>query len=1064
LTSQQAEPPSPTKEDLRLSSRSWKPAVSLLFLVLSGLCFLFAGSLVYRQSFLTRGIPNDLPQPVAHAGPELGINVYLQELPEEEVGASLAQIHSLGIKVVKQPFYFHEDFDWAFADRLVAAATEQGLSLIPLLDGDPNSQFAPPADPAQFAAWTGEFARRYGQRIQYYIIWDEPNLTSHWGGQPVNANEYGALLSAAAAAIRAADSDAVIVAAPLAPTEETGPQNLSETLYLQELYEAGAADSFDVLAAKPYGFSTGPGDRQVSPAHLNFSRAIAMRETMEKYGDGNKALWAGNWGWNSLPNGWTGEPSIWGQVSEEEQAQWTVEAVERARREWPWMGLMFLENWQPNTYPGDPRWGFSIAGRPTADAIQTYLQSLNPGVAYPGFHLAQEKDPAQVYEGGWRFSTEYGADISQPEDGGEADRVTFTFWGTDAGLRVRRANFRARLYVNIDGEPANALPRDENGAALVLTSPDPAEDFLSIEPVAGGLEPGIHTMEIVAARGWDQWALNGFSIGYSPLGPRAGWPTAALIFSGLLLLFIGIYAAWRTDWGTVSGRLEAGYSTISDRGQIAITALAAILVALTGWLTWGEQLAGMYRRLGDGGQLALTAAAASIFYITPSFFLYFIALAALFLLIYLRPAWGLALVAFSFPFYVPQLTKPILAYRFSPVEVFTLVTFAAFALHWLTDWVSRQKHGASEQEQRFSWHAADYAVLIFTAVATLSLLFTERLDVATNEWRLVIVEPALFYLVLRLLVPKEKEMWVILDAYVLGGLVVALIGLWQYSTGQNLITAEGGLMRLRSIYGSPNNVALYLGRIIPLLVAMPLLGHSASQRRRWAYTLAILPVGLALLLTFSRGGLLLGVPAGLLVVFWIWQRSRGRSPWPWVIGFTLLALAGLFLANQIPQLSGRLNLSGATGVFRVNLWRSSLEMIRGHPLFGVGLDNFLYAYRGRYILDAAWQEPNLNHPHNILLDFTTRLGIFGLISGAWLIFTLARTLTRDLKSTPARWFPVAAGFSGSLAAMLVHGLVDHSFFLVDLAFSFYLMLGIAVWLDNLSIAPKIAGQSSHSMR
>ena len=169
------------------------------------------------------------------------------------------------------------------------------------------------------------------------------------------------------------------------------------------------------------------------------------------------------------------------------------------------------------------------------------------------------------------------------------------------------------------------------------------------------------------------------------------------------------------------------------------------------------------------------------------------------------------------------------------------------------------------------------------------------------------------------------------------------------------------------------------------------------------------------------------------------------------------------MASQVPQLSGRFDLSGTTGVFRVNLWHSSLEMIREHPLLGVGLDNFLYAYRGRYILDAAWQEPNLNHPHNIFLDFTTRLGVFGLITGAWLIFNLARTLNRDLKSVPSRWLPVTAGFSGGLAAMLVHGLVDHSFFLVDLAFSFYLMLGTAVWLDNLFIGPKIAGQSSDSM-
>ena len=134
-------------------------------------------------------------------------------------------------------------------------------------------------------------------------------------------------------------------------------------------------------------------------------------------------------------------------------------------------------------------------------------------------------------------------------------------------------------------------------------------------------------------------------------------------------------------------------------------------------------------------------------------------------------------------------------------------------------------------------------------------------------------------------------------------------------------------------------------------------------------------------------------------------------------------------------------------------------MIRENPLFGVGLDNFLYAYRGRYILDAAWQEPNLNHPHNIFLDFATRLGVLGLLAGAWMIWVLARTLKRVVGKVSNQWLPAAVGFSGALAAMLVHGLVDHSFFLVDLAFSFYIILGIAVWLDILPIAPKITGQS-----
>ena len=134
-------------------------------------------------------------------------------------------------------------------------------------------------------------------------------------------------------------------------------------------------------------------------------------------------------------------------------------------------------------------------------------------------------------------------------------------------------------------------------------------------------------------------------------------------------------------------------------------------------------------------------------------------------------------------------------------------------------------------------------------------------------------------------------------------------------------------------------------------------------------------------------------------------------------------------------------------------------MIREHPLFGVGLDNFLYAYRGRYILDAAWQEPDLNHPHNLFLDLGTRLGFFGLLAGLWLFGSAALTLWRVLKEVPAPWLPVAAGFAGSLAVMLLHGQVDHSFFLVDLAFSFYLLIGTAVWLDILPTAPKIIRQS-----
>jgi hypothetical protein len=202
----------------------------------------------------------------------------------------------------------------------------------------------------------------------------------------------------------------------------------------------------------------------------------------------------------------------------------------------------------------------------------------------------------------------------------------------------------------------------------------------------------------------------------------------------------------------------------------------------------------------DGGQLALTAAAASIFYVAPSFFVYLAALLVLLVLVYFRPVWGLALITFSAPFYVKP--KDMLGYRFSAVEIFLVVTLAAFVLAAVSKYLThlrQERLGRVDIRQMFQkLRGLEYAVLAFTLVGPVSLLFTERLDVATNEWRVVMVEPAVFYFLLRFGGLKERQWGVILDALVAGGLLVALIGLWQVAVGENLITAEAGLQRLTS--------------------------------------------------------------------------------------------------------------------------------------------------------------------------------------------------------------------------------------------------------------------------
>ena len=1030
--------------------------------ILAALLFALTAVSVWQSwQFQTRGIPASLPEPIPHGRARLGLNVALEQYDDAELSQALNEIAALGIPYLKQNFYFASTgtFDWAASDRLfTAVAAHPELTLIPLLNGDPATQFAPPSDKADFVNWAGTFAAHYGEQTDVYIIWDEPNLAAQWGNQPVNPAEYAALLTAVSHTIRAADTDAIIAAAPLAPTTETGPQNLADHLYLQRLYEAGAQEAFDLVMGKPYGFDTGPDDRRVDPAVLNFSRLILLREVVERNGAGHTAVWAGNWGWNSLPPDWIGDPSVWGQTDPATQAKYLVDGLQRAQTEWPWAGILFIEGWEAHVPADAPQRGFNIRYRHETLAQLTQAQRASQTYAFSGFHLAAPDNPYQTFMGDWEFSPQFGADASEVAEGDPPDKVTFEFWGTEAGLRVRRADFRARFYVTIDGQPANALPHDEHGAVLVLTAADPAEDYLSTEIVARNLPPGPHQMAITASRGWDQWALHGFSVQTRlPFAPY-GWGIFLLLSATMGSLLTAVFTARRVDWRKTG--IGTALSQFNDRAQLALTAVAAAVTALTGWLTWGD---GLLRRVGDLPQLTLVAASAATFYVTPWFWLYLLALLALFLLFFYRPPLALPLIAFSIPFYVPSVLKPIFQYQFSPVEIFTLTAVVALSASTFIRWMHRRATQPNQTTLPRWWQSVnkyDTAVFLFVLIATLSLFFTQRLDVATNEWRTVILGPALFYLLIRASRPTAQEMWFMLDGLILGGLLVALIGLWQYGTGNNLITAEAGLMRLRSIYGSPNNVALYLGRILPLLMAIFLLGRAMSQKRRWLYAITAIPVTLTILLTFSKGALLLGVPVALLMVFVLWQKSiaPSRRLWPWLLLFGLTAVVGYALALQIPALATRLDPRSMTGFLRVNLWQASLNMIRENPLFGVGLDNFLYAYRGRYILDAAWAEPNLNHPHNFFLDLATRLGLLGLLSGLWLwglaVWSLGRTVWRGLhlrlvaNANANEWWPVAVGLLAGLAHALAHGLVDHSFFLVDLAFGFYLVLATAVWLER----------------
>ncbi|HLY24806.1 MAG TPA: O-antigen ligase family protein [Aggregatilineales bacterium] len=1006
----------------------------------------------------------DLPRNV----PLPGVNADLTQYDAPTLDHALASIADAGFVWVRTTFAWQDiepsegQIDFSKYDPIVTAVAKYSkLRLVAVLNGSPawarradasDRLTAPPASMSAFGDFAGQVAARYSGKVDVYQVWDEPNLNTQWGGLDPQAADYAAMLHAAYTAIHGHDANATVIAAALAPTVETGPRNLSDVLYLRELYELHADDWFDAVAGKPYGFDSSPTDRTVSQDTLNFSHIILLREEMLRHGDGRKALWGSNFGWNHLPDGWSGPPSIWGQVDAATQRQYTLDAYSRAAREWPWMGGLILEHWAPNAPADDPIQGFAVS-QVAADWFNHGAFFAQPNDVVPsGFY--DPTDPRFKYTGNWRFGP-LGADVQYAQDteaaaDGSDHVLTFQFVGPSLALSLRRANYVAYLYARVDGQPANALPTSTSAPTdgygyVLLKSPD-LESHTDLIQIAQNLGPGVHSAEIRFYLGKEQWALAGIGVGSPPDVGRSNLLFGGALIVALLGLIGGIYSV-RGIRLHVDRATLVPFAVYLRRMADVLGGLAMSGLAILGMvLTWNGVLPDIVRAETPTAALAILSAGLAYFH--PAFIVTVVALLFLWLLIYNRPAVGLTLTLFWAPFFL----APVQLYAWAApfVEVSLLMTASAMLVRGLVHRTQGPIAVIRSFLAALDW--MDRAILLLVIVASVTLLWAEQRAPALREWRIIILEPALFYALLRIARLPKLDWLRMVDVLLLAATAIVVMGLIGYFSPSSLgvVVAEQGTRRLASIYGSyasPNNLALFLGRCIPFALAMALVAPGNARRISAGIVTALLAV--AVVLTQSAGALLLGVPAAVVVVLLLWNKVIGRI----AVGVTVGGLAILIpLARFVPRLQGLIDLSRSSSFIRIQVWTSAVNLLREHPFTGAGLDQFLYLYRSRYILPDAWREPDLSHPHNFFLDYWISLGILGLVVLAALQITFWQTalaVWRRARNVDPIIAALAVGAMGSMADFLAHGLVDNSYFLVDMAYIFCFTLALVNRLKHL---------------
>ncbi len=473
-----------------------------------------------------------------------GVNVFLNEEVEpakRELTVKLAA--EAGFHWLRQEFPWQDieihakgDFEdrrnaparsaWDKYDQIVALAEQYDMELIVRVSTPPSwsrakndaqNTFAPPDNYDDFGDFVYALVSRYRGRIRHYQLWNEPNIYPEWGSYAISPEDYTRLLKIGATRAREADPDVVVISGALASTialqpAASPPYNaLNDLIFLQRMYDAGAAPYFDIMAMQAYGLWSGPADRRMHPRVMNFGRPQYVRDLMVANGDAAKPIWISEMAWNAAPEG---VPDNFGRVSLEAQARYEPLAYQRALAEWPWAGVINTWYFKRATddwfKQGKPEAYFRLADpdftlQPVYDSLKTYINSVGPAL-YPGTHAPAGW--AVHAEGDWQVL----AAVAQPFEqvwvaAGAGERLAFEFFGAGVSLTPGCAAAQpctGVLKVTVDGGAPVSVAPASNGAAVVVASGLPAGRHQVLIEVAAG-PAGLAAISVQPARA--RWPL-----------------------------------------------------------------------------------------------------------------------------------------------------------------------------------------------------------------------------------------------------------------------------------------------------------------------------------------------------------------------------------------------------------------------------------------------------------------------------------------------------------------------------------------------------------------------------
>ncbi|HMN30663.1 MAG TPA: glycosyl hydrolase, partial [Caldilineaceae bacterium] len=192
-------------------------------------------------------------------------------------------------------------------DRMIDTLCAHGIGILGLLNHETlTRQDYRAGDESELTSYRAEFAgvaeflaAYYAQRVQFWEVWNEPNLVE---GAYLPPADYAQLLQRTYQGIKRANPGAEVLLGGLASAWSDSYDYLS-AIYAELDNNLQGARPFDHLALHPYPRKTEGPDPAVymfadRPAGYN-TIIDKFLQVMAEHGDGDKSIWVTEIGWNS---------------------------------------------------------------------------------------------------------------------------------------------------------------------------------------------------------------------------------------------------------------------------------------------------------------------------------------------------------------------------------------------------------------------------------------------------------------------------------------------------------------------------------------------------------------------------------------------------------------------------------------------------------------------------------------------------------------------------------------------------------------------------------------------